>query len=109
MLSTATAAMPPLAIAARAALAQSPGVRGPGRGLRTTIRYRMVVSIRYRTELPGKRIHRPQRGNRMKITNRHERVLMAPPERIAPLIPDFDRISPTEIGPPPPLVEGRLY
>ena len=45
----------------------------------------------------------------MKITNRHERVLMAPPERIAPLIADFDRIWPTEIGPPPRLVEGRLY
>ena len=45
----------------------------------------------------------------MKITNRHERILTAPPERIAPLIADFDRIWPTEIGPPPRLVEDRLY
>ena len=45
----------------------------------------------------------------MKITNRHERILMAPPERIAPLIADFDRIWPTEIGPSPRLVEGGLY
>jgi len=45
----------------------------------------------------------------MKITNRHERTLMAPPERIAPLIADFDRIWPTEIGPAPRLVEDRLY
>jgi len=41
MLSTATAAMPPRAITASAALAQSPGVSGPGRGLLTAIRYRM--------------------------------------------------------------------
>jgi hypothetical protein len=45
----------------------------------------------------------------MKITNRHERIFMAPPERIAPLIADFDRIWPTEIGPPPLPVEARLY
>ena len=45
----------------------------------------------------------------MKITNRHERILMAPPERIAPLIADFDRIWPTEIGPAPRLVGDRLY
>jgi hypothetical protein len=45
----------------------------------------------------------------MKITNRHERILMASPERIAPLIADFDRIWPTEIGPPPRQVEGGLY
>ena len=45
----------------------------------------------------------------MKITNCHERILMASPERIAPLIADFDRIWPTEIGPPPRLVEDRLY
>jgi hypothetical protein len=45
----------------------------------------------------------------MKIMNRHERILMAPPERIAPLIADFDRIWPTEIGPAPRLVGDRLY
>ena len=50
-----------------------------------------------------------QRGDRMKITNRHERILMAPPERIAPLIADFDRIWPTEIGPAPRRVGDRLY
>jgi len=41
--------------------------------------------------------------------NRHERILPAPPERIAPLIADFDRIWPTEIGPAPRRVEDRLY
>jgi hypothetical protein len=40
----------------------------------------------------------------MKITNRHERILMAPPGRIALLIADFDRIWPTEINPAPRLV-----
>jgi hypothetical protein len=45
----------------------------------------------------------------MKITNCHERIFMAPPERIAPLIADFDRVWPTEIGPAPRLVEDRLY
>jgi hypothetical protein len=45
----------------------------------------------------------------MKITNCHERILMAPPERIAPLIADFDRIWPTEIEPGPRLVGDRLY
>jgi hypothetical protein len=45
----------------------------------------------------------------MKITNRHERILMAPPERIAPLIADFDRNWPTQFGPPPRLMGDRLY
>lgn len=45
----------------------------------------------------------------MKITNRHQRILMASPERIAPLIADFDRIWPTEIGPAPRPVGDRLY
>ena len=40
----------------------------------------------------------------MKIMNRHERILMAPPERIARLIADFDRIWPTEFEPAPRLV-----
>ena len=45
----------------------------------------------------------------MKIMNRHERILMAPPERIAPLIADFDRIWPTEIGPAPRPAGDRMY
>jgi len=45
----------------------------------------------------------------MKIMNRHERILMAPPERIARLIADFDRIWPTEFEPAPRLVGDRLY
>jgi hypothetical protein len=45
----------------------------------------------------------------MKITNRHERILIAMPERIAPLIVDFDRVWPTEIDPAPRLVGDRLY
>jgi hypothetical protein len=45
----------------------------------------------------------------MKIRNRHERTFAAPPERIAPLIADFDRIWPTEIAPAPRLLGHRLY
>jgi hypothetical protein len=45
----------------------------------------------------------------MKVTNRHERVITAVPERLAPLIADFDRIWPTEIGPAPRLVGERRY
>ena len=43
----------------------------------------------------------------MKIKNQHERIVMAPPERIAPLIADFDLIWPS--GAPPQLVGDRLY
>jgi hypothetical protein len=35
----------------------------------------------------------------MKISNRHERIVAAPPERIVALIADFDRVWPTEIAP----------
>jgi hypothetical protein len=45
----------------------------------------------------------------MKITNRHERILMAPPGQIALLIANFDRIWPTQIKPAPRLVGNRLY
>jgi hypothetical protein len=45
----------------------------------------------------------------VKITNCHERILTAPPERIAPLIADFDRIWPTQFEPAPRLVGDRLY
>ena len=45
----------------------------------------------------------------MKIRNRHERVVAAPPERIAALIADFDRVWPTEIAPAPRLQGHRVY
>jgi hypothetical protein len=45
----------------------------------------------------------------MKIRNRHERSVAAPPERIAALIADFDRVWPTEITPAPRLRGHRLY
>jgi hypothetical protein len=45
----------------------------------------------------------------MKIVNRHERVIPAGTERIAPLIADFDRTWPTEIAPAPRLVGDRRY
>jgi hypothetical protein len=45
----------------------------------------------------------------MKITNRHERIVAAPPERIAALIADFDRIWPTELAPAPLRQGHRLY
>ncbi len=45
----------------------------------------------------------------MKVVNRHERVITAVPERIAPLVADFDRVWPTEIGPAPRLVGDRRY
>src|SRR6201995_2568113 len=45
----------------------------------------------------------------MKVMNRHERVISAAPERIAPLIADFDRIWPTEISPAPRLAGDRRY
>ena len=45
----------------------------------------------------------------MKIRNRHERIVTAPPERIAALIADFDRIWPRQIAPTPRLHGHRLY
>jgi hypothetical protein len=45
----------------------------------------------------------------MKIRNRHERMVAAPPERIAALIADFDRVWPTQIAPAPRLQGQRLY
>ncbi len=45
----------------------------------------------------------------MNIKNRHERVVAAPPERIAALIADFDRVWPTQIAPAPRLQGHRLY
>jgi hypothetical protein len=45
----------------------------------------------------------------MKIRNRHERIVAAPPARIAALIADFDRVWPTEIAPAPRPQGHRLY
>jgi len=45
----------------------------------------------------------------MNITNRHERIIAATPERIAALVADFDRIWPTQITPAPRLHGHRLY
>jgi hypothetical protein len=45
----------------------------------------------------------------MKISNRHERIVAAPPARIAALIADFDRVWPTEIAPAPRRQGHRLY
>jgi hypothetical protein len=45
----------------------------------------------------------------MKIRNRHERIVTAPPERIAALIADLDRIWPRQIAPAPRLRGHRLY
>ena len=45
----------------------------------------------------------------MKIRNRHERIVTAPPERIAALIADLDRIWPRQIAPAPRLHGHRLY
>jgi hypothetical protein len=45
----------------------------------------------------------------MKIRNRHERIVAAPPERIAALIADLDRVWPTEIAPAPRRQGPRLY
>jgi hypothetical protein len=45
----------------------------------------------------------------MKIRNRHERMIATPPERVAALIADFDRIWPTQIGLAPRPRGHRLY
>jgi hypothetical protein len=45
----------------------------------------------------------------MKIRKCHERIFAAPPERIVPLIADFDRVWPTKIAPAPRLHGHRLY
>ena len=48
-------------------------------------------------------------GARMRIRNRHERVVSAPHERIAALIADFDRVWPTRIAPTPRPLGDRRY
>ena len=45
----------------------------------------------------------------MQSRNCHERVIAAPPGRIAALIADFDRIWPTQITPAPRPHGHRLY
>jgi len=45
----------------------------------------------------------------MKIRNRHERIVAAPPERVAAFIADFDHIWPRQIAPVPRLCGHRLY
>jgi hypothetical protein len=45
----------------------------------------------------------------MRISNRHERIVAAPPERIAALIADFDRVWPTQIAPAPRRQGPRRY
>jgi len=45
----------------------------------------------------------------MKIRNDHERMVAAPPERIAALIADFGRVWPTQIAPAPQWQGHRLY
>jgi hypothetical protein len=45
----------------------------------------------------------------MKIRNQHERLVAAPPERIAALIADFGRIWPTEVAPAPRRQGYRIY
>jgi phytoene dehydrogenase-like protein len=52
---------------------------------------------------------RPRGEGRMKIRNRHERIVAAPPERIAALLADFNRFWPTEIGPAPRPQGHHLY
>jgi hypothetical protein len=45
----------------------------------------------------------------MKVSNRHERMVAAPPARIAALIADFDRVWPTQLAPAPRRQGPRLY
>jgi hypothetical protein len=45
----------------------------------------------------------------MKIRNRHARIVAAPPEQIAALIADFDRVWPTQIAPAPRRQGHRVY
>jgi hypothetical protein len=45
----------------------------------------------------------------MDIRNHHQRMVAAPPERIAPLIADLDRVWPNEIAPAPRRAGHRLF
>ena len=48
-------------------------------------------------------------SGQMKIRNQHERMITAPPERIAALIADFGQLWPTQIAPVPRRLGPRLY
>jgi hypothetical protein len=45
----------------------------------------------------------------MKVSNRHERIVAAAPERVAALVADFERIWPRQIAPTPRLQDHGLY
>jgi hypothetical protein len=45
----------------------------------------------------------------MKISNCHQRTVAAPPERLAALVADFDRVWPAEIAPAPRPQGGGRY
>jgi hypothetical protein len=45
----------------------------------------------------------------VRVRNRHERVIAAPPERVAELVSDFDAIWPAQIVPPPRPLGDRRY
>lgn len=45
----------------------------------------------------------------MRIDNRHERLIAAPPERVAELIRDLDSVWPTELAPAPVPRQPGLY
>jgi hypothetical protein len=45
----------------------------------------------------------------MKISNRHERIVAATPERVSAILSDLDGIWPTQIAPAPRRRQGRLY
>ncbi len=49
------------------------------------------------------------RTKRMKMGNRHERVLAATPDQVAALVADFEGIWPTQIGPAPRPQGDRLF
>jgi hypothetical protein len=45
----------------------------------------------------------------MKVNVSHERVISAPPERIAALVADFAKVWPRKFGPPPRLQSPGVY
>src|SRR5262245_28194464 len=59
------------------------------------------AALRSATQADIGRCARAAGEGRMKIRNRHERIVAAPPERIAALIAGFDRVWPAEIAPAP--------
>jgi len=45
----------------------------------------------------------------MKVSNRHERIVAAAPERVAALVADFERIWPRQLAPTPRLQGRGVY